>query len=210
MTLFLSEEIAMTRTKWTNEMVADRIKAISAETGVFPSVSFLKETGQNDLACQIARRGGSLAWAERLGLKREHSDSDTGWEGERAVMEVIAMHGLAVTRSAAVRWPFDLLVGDLLRVDVKSARFAQYGSVAGWFYRIGKAPQADLIALHQLDTGETYWIPWTRIPRSNVTISRSGGIYAPYREEFEVVHLLLQSRRETEARLDALLLPKAA
>lgn len=200
----------MTRTKWTEEMVAERIRIVAAGTGVFPSITFLKETGQNDLACQITRRGGSLVWADRLGLKREHSDSDTGWEGERAVMDLIARNGLSVTRSTAVRWPFDLLVGGLLRVDVKAARFAQYGRCSGWFYRLGKAPQADVIALHQLDTGETYWIPWTRIPRSNVTISRSGGIYAPYREAFQIVHLLLQARRQDEAHLDASLLTKAA
>lgn len=200
----------MTRTKWTEEMVAERIRIVAAGTGVFPSITFLKETGQNDLACQITRRGGSLVWADRLGLKREHSDSDTGWEGERSVMDLIARNGLSVTRPTAVKWPFDLLVGGLLRVDVKAARFARYGPCSGWFYRIGKAPQADVVALHQLDTGETYWIPWTRIPRSNVTISRSGGIYAPYREAFQIVHLLLQARRQDEAQLDASILTKAA
>lgn len=188
----------MSRTRWTDDMVADRIRGIASKTGVFPSISFLRESGQNDLACQITRRGGSFAWADRLGLKREHSDSDTGWEGEVAVQGILEAEHFRVERQSAVRWPFDLLVNGVLRVDVKAARFATYGPCSGWFYRIGKAPQADLIALHQLDTGTTYWIPWVSVPTSNITISKDGGKWAPFRNAIGLV-AKMSDRREWEA-----------
>jgi hypothetical protein len=94
-----------------------------------------------------------------------------------------------------VKWPFDLLVNKVLRVDVKSANFACYGASKGWFYRMGKAPQADLIALHQLDTGKTYWIPWNIIPHSNVTISTDGGKWARYKESIWIVQSMLEPRQ---------------
>jgi hypothetical protein len=176
-------------------MIADRIMENYRNTGIMPTNSYLTETGQGDLAQQIAKKGGFFKWAERLGLAREHSDSDTGWDGEKRVQKVLESAGFQVDRSTAVKWPFDLLVNKVLRIDVKSANFTCYGPCKGWFYRIGKAPQADLIALHQLDTGETYWIPWHIIPHSNVTISKDGGKWARYKEALWIVQSMLEPRQ---------------
>jgi len=179
-------------------MIADRIMENYRSTGLMPTNQYLKESGQNDLANQICKSGGFLKWADRLGLSREHSDSDTGWDGEKRVQKILESAGFQVERMTAVKWPFDLLINKVLRVDVKSANFAQYGLCKGWFYRIGKAPQADLIALHQLDTGETYWIPWNIVPHSNVTISKDGGKWARYKETLWVVQSMIETR-QTEA-----------
>jgi len=168
-------------------MVAERTMAIAKLIGKMPTVSYLKETSQNDLANQITRRGGFISWADRLGLKRDHSDSDTVWDGEKKVERILVSHGLQAERQSAVKWPFDILVNGILRIDVKSARYAEYGPCKGWFYRIGKVPQADLIALHQIDSGSTFYIPWFKVPSSNITISVGGGIYASYMNAIDVV-----------------------
>ena len=191
----------MTRKTWTEAMISDRIMENYRITGLMPTNQYLKETGQCDLVGQISKKGGFLKWAERLGLAREHSDSDTGWDGEKRVQEILESAGFQVERCTAVKWPFDLLVNKVLRVDVKSANFACYGASKGWFYRMGKAPQADLIALHQLDTGKTYWIPWNIIPHSNVTISTDGGKWARYKESIWIVQSMLEPRQAEAEKL---------
>lgn len=176
-------------------MISERIMENYRNTGLMPTNHYLIDTGQSDLANQISKKGGFLKWAQRLGLIRVHSDSDTGWDGENRVQKILESAGFQVERSMAVKWPFDLLVNKVLRIDVKSANFASYGSTKGWFYSIKKAPQADLIALHQLDTRETYWIPWYIIPQSNVTISRDGGKWARYKESLWIVQSMLEPRQ---------------
>jgi hypothetical protein len=189
----------MTRKQWNEAMISDRIMENYRNTGTMPTNQYLQDTGQGDLANQISKKGGFLKWSERLGLSREHSDSDTGWDGEKRVQKILESAGFQVERSSAVKWPFDLLVNKVLRVDVKSASFACYGVCKGWFYRIGKAPQADLIALHQMDTGETYWFPWNIVPHSNVTISKDGGKWARYKETLWIVQSMIETRQaETE------------
>jgi len=176
-------------------MIADRIMENYRNTGLMPTNQYLLETGQGDLSNQIAKKGGFFKWADRLGLSRAPSASDTGWDGEKRVQKILESAGFQVERSIAVKWPFDLLVNKVLRIDVKSANFAVYGACKGWFYRIGKMPQADLMALHQLDTGETYWIPWHIIPHSNVTISKDGGKWARYKESLWIVQSMLEPRQ---------------
>lgn len=183
------------RKRWSEEDIAVALVEIHARIGRMPSHTYLKEVGRGDLSNQICKRGGFLAWADRLGFKREHSDSDTGWDGEKAVENWLRKH-FKVERQGPVKWPFDLLVDGVLRIDVKAARFATYGHCSGWFYRIGKAPQADLLALHQLDEGSTFFIPWTIAPHTNITISRGGGRWARFENNIEIVRSMASRRSE--------------
>jgi hypothetical protein len=194
----------MARKTWTEAMISERIMENYRNTGLMPTNQYLVDSGQGDLANQITKKGGFFKWAERLGLSRVHSDSDTGWDGEKRVQTILESAGFQVERSIAVKWPFDLLVNKVLRIDVKSANFAAYGPSKGWFYRIGKAPQADLMALHQLDTGETYWIPWHIINHSNMTISRDGGKWAQYKEALWIVQSMLETRQAEAEKLSLL------
>lgn len=176
-------------------MIAEELVTIGKQIGKMPSVSYLRETGRNGLMCAITRRGGFLKWSERLGLNRSTSDSDTGWEGEKMVESILARHLLPVSKPGAVKSPYDLLVDGCLRVDVKSARFAEYGYSKGWFYRIGKWPQADVIALLKLDTGDVYWLPWWVCPTTNITITPTGNRYTGFLNRIEVVQSLVNQRK---------------
>jgi hypothetical protein len=202
--------LPMARIKWTDAMIADRIMENYRNTGKFPTNAYLQETGQNNLSCAIVRAGGFPKWSERLGIPREHSDSDTGWDGEIEVAKILREQGFTVDRPSAVKNPYDLLVNDILRVDVKTAKFAKYGPCSGWFYRIGKAPQADLIALFQMDTKEVYWMPWYRVPHTNITISKSGGIHSPFRNNLQVVQVMMNMRKNEANWVSGALLKEAA
>jgi hypothetical protein len=81
---------------------------------------------------------------------------------------------------------------------VKSARAASYGQHAhysAYYYRIGKHPQADLMALYQIDTGHFYGIPWWEVPTGNITIAASGaGKYERFRDNWPLVRQMIGVR----------------
>lgn len=192
------------RKTWDDEQVEAEVRRIADGLGHFPSNTELVGMGRNDLSNQISRRGGFLHWAAKIGIDRQRSGSDTGWAGEAQVMSLLTELGFAVQRPMGVKCPFDILVNDLLRVDVKAARRAQYGACVGWFYRLGKVPQADLILLWQLDTGDFYALPWFICPRTNITISSNGGKYAAYHNNLDVIHEMLTAREAERDRLRAI------
>lgn len=202
-------QMKVTRKTWTEARIEGELRQVAASIGSFPSCQDLRYVGKNDLACQVSRNGGFLAWSERLGIPRRHSDSDTGWDGEIAVMEAMRARGLKVERQTAVKAPYDLLVNGSLRVDVKAARFATYKNgksgeaCAGWFFRIGKQPQADIILFYKLDTGGIYPVPWWDCPTSNVTITPTGHRYAKYENNWSIIDRMLEMRTAERADIDA-------
>lgn len=175
------------RTMWTNESLETSILEIINGSGVMPSNSYLEHIGRCDVASQISRRGGFVFWAKKLGVKRESSDSDFGWAGEESVSKKLDSLGFETLRPNGVKCPYDILVDGIVRVDVKTAAFAAYGPCKGWFYRVGKHAQSDILILHQHDTGVDYVLPWWVCPSSNVTISRGGGKYSQFAERFDIL-----------------------
>lgn len=178
------------RKSWTDEMIASEILSISNGSGQMPTCSYLKSLGRNDLMCQITRRGGVLAWAKRLGLSRDQSDSDVGWDGEKIAIDLLKLNGFEAEKTNGVKYPFDIVVDNIIRVDVKTAKYAEYGPSKGWFYRIGKTPQADVIALLQIDTNDIFFVPWYSCPTTNITVNRKDGKYEPYRNNYESLRKL--------------------
>lgn len=189
-------------THWTPELIEQEIRLVAQNIGHFPSNTELRDMGKNDLACAITKRGGLLELAKKLGIERQSSDSDFGWAGEESVVAELQRRGFTASRTKEVKAPFDILVNNIVRIDVKNARFASYptkhGSCDGWFYRLGKMCQADLVALHQYDEGSTYIIPWSLIPTSNVTITREGK-YSHYKEAWWLVEQLCEHLRQFNA-----------
>lgn len=189
--------------RWGEDAIESEMRMVCDALGWFPSSTELREMGRNDLACAISKSGGFLKWADRLGVPRRHSDSDTGWQGEREFDHVMAMHGHAVTKPEGVKSPYDRMIDGVLRVDVKAARYASFGPSRGWFYRIAKHPQADLITLYQLDTGDYYALPYWVCPTTNVMISRDGGKYAKYRNDIGLIRQMIKTRQNERTILTA-------
>lgn len=193
------------RRQWTDSDVKAELLGVCASLGHFPSNTELRVLGRSDLSCQVTRRGGFVFWSNKVGIGRNYSDSDFGWAGEAAVLRQIESHGLSAKRAGGTRAPFDILVEDRVRVDVKNANFASYpmkgnAACSGWFYRIGKLPQADIIALHQFDTGDTYIIPWRNVTSSNVTITPNGK-YKRYRNAWWILELFVRNSEKVDCML---------
>ena len=123
------------RQSWTYDKLKDALEPICEAMGRFPSHSELRSVGRSDIACQVSRRGGSIAIAKDMGYPRRLSDSDFGWLGESQCRMMLESEGFSVTKPEGVKSPYDLLVGGLVRVDVKAANWSDYGRSRGWFYR---------------------------------------------------------------------------
>jgi|GEM_PF-2495214 len=180
---------------WSETAIENDLRLIANAVGHFPSCRELAEMGRGDLANQVSKRGGFLNWSKRIGIGRQTSESDVGWEGEEAAASRLESLGFSVVRRDGVKCPFDLLVDNVLRVDVKAARFCRYGYCSGWFYRSGKHPQSDVILLWQLDTQNFYVLPWFRCPTTNITVSQDGGKYAPYRNNVALIREMVALRK---------------
>lgn len=190
---------------WTDELIEKQLREITGSIGSFPTATELRQLGRNDVACIVTKRGGFQYWAERLGLSRKHSDSDTGWDGEKEVMQLFQAGGIECIRSEGIKAPFDLLAGGVLKIDVKTAKYAEYRSnhgknvSSGWYYRFGKTIQADIAILYQLDTREFWGLPWWECPVANITI-RPGGKWEQYRNNWPLIHQMLGMRLAERAR----------
>lgn len=191
---------------WTDERIDTELRRVTGALGSFPSAAELRQLGMNDLCCAVTKAGGLIAWADRLGLARKHSDSDTGWDGERSVQALFTERNIECVRCHEVKSPYDLLAAGVLRIDVKSARYAAYKSdgctSAGWFFRLGKHVQADLVILYMLDEGTFYALPWWVCPSGNITVSVGGGKYAPYADDWPLIERMIRTRTN-ERELDA-------
>ena len=193
---------------WTDEKLHQELIQICAGTGVFPSNQDLIKLGRQDLSNQIVRRGGFIAWSKRLGYRRKESDSDKGWDGELKCIKKLAELGFKAEKTDRVRSPYDILVNECLRIDVKTAKYAEYGACRGWFYRLGKNLNADLIMLYQADTEDAYYVPWTCCPTTNITISRNGGKYANFKNNVPVLSNMATSRFEEMKAHSAVIIPR--
>ena len=182
--------------RWDDAKRETVIRNIAQELGYFPSNTELRNMGRGDVANQIAKNGGFLHWSKITGIPRVMSDSDTGWAGEEAAAARLEKLGFTVTFRNGVKCPYDFLVNDILRVDVKAARYKEYGYSKGWFYHIGKQPQADVILLWQLDTRDFFPLPWYLCPFTNITVSRSGGKYVAFRNNVDVIVKMISTRQQ--------------
>lgn len=183
------------RTQWTDELIELELRKFSESIGHFPTITELRTAVRNDLGCAATKRKSLIDWSNQIGVSRSDSDSDFGWRGEEMFLGMLATQGIAAARSTAVKAPFDILADSILRIDVKTAKFAEYGACRGWFYRIAKDPQADLIILLQADTRDFYALPWPACPTSNVTISRDGGKYAKFKNDWPRIRGMIRDLR---------------
>lgn len=175
-------------------------------SGYMPTHSFLNSVGRGDLSNQISRRGGWRKFASLIGVPMTPSDTVTGWAAEDWCIKDLASRGYMVERQAT-RTHFDLLIDGLIRVDVKGASFASYGRTSGWFYRMGKVITADVVVCVQMDCDDCYIYPWFSVPATNLTITPSGGMHSPYRSNYDLIELMLSTRRSERSELECMVNP---
>lgn len=171
---------------WNDKTIVKEIKALASNIDFMPTVMFLRAIGRNDLSCAISRHGGWKKFSKLSGLDMKQSDTLTGWKGEEEAQELLESKGFHCQKMSTGQ-AYDLRVDDFVRIDVKSAKFCEYGASKGWFYRIGKEPTCDIIMLYRMDLKDCFIIPWFACGKTNITISKSMKAHKKYYQDFDMV-----------------------
>ena len=112
--------------RWNEKEIEDRIMQIVNDMGMdtFPTLSEMTEYyGNQGLRNKVSKTGGSFAWAEKLGLPMKQSDTCFGRKYELYAIEDIYKHTYHMrSEKMSTRYPYDLLVEGLIKVDVKVSR----------------------------------------------------------------------------------------
>ena len=183
------------RTQWNDQLIEAALFELIQKFNRMPSANELYELGRGDLANVIARRGGFKKWSDKMGAEQKGTESHLGLEVQAKVGRALRARGYKVDEMTT-KHPFDLLVNDRLRIDVKSSRHHRYaGSVTGYIFGISKRePTCDLYILCCLsDEGrilEKYFIPSSEAKIVTLTITPTGKTYQVYREANEQIDRL--------------------
>src|SRR5690606_31768682 len=134
------------RKKWTEEMIRTELLACIRELNLdrMPTSTELKYLGRNDLHCKVARTKNYRGWADHLGLAVKESDTVMGQNNEKIISDMLLQLGHRVERMTT-KHPYDLLVNDVLKVDVKACTPTYVrGSRVHTFGLSKKIPTCDL------------------------------------------------------------------
>lgn len=122
-------------TKWTSELIESEIKNVMKSLNInrMPSSHEIKIVTHNQgLINKISKTGGFYKWAQDLHLQIKGSETFTGKKYEKALMKNLEIQGWKVERMA-VRYPYDLLVNENIKIDVKASKRYYYDG-KNYFY----------------------------------------------------------------------------
>lgn len=108
--------------KWNDDLIKREILEVKNALGIdsMPSYSQIKSVRKSDdLSVKIGRTGGITRWAKELGLEIVKSESRIGLNGEKIVEELLKLNGYSVINTSKNRFPYDLLVNNDVKIDVK-------------------------------------------------------------------------------------------
>lgn len=147
--------------KWTDEKIKEELLKSIKILGIdrMPTGNELKSIGRNDLHCKISRTKKYSGWAEELGLKLK-TDNETrdGEKHEKFIYNKLTKMGYKVERMSH-KHPYDLLVNDAIKIDVKSAKpylSRGSGSRVHTFSLNKDKPTCDIYILVALDEKSDY------------------------------------------------------
>jgi len=110
--------------KWSNEKVKQEIKKVQKALLItrMPSNSEIKfVTKGSALSSKISRSGGFRYWADVMGLETKKSDTSLGFEYEVYIKNILEGKGYQITKMTT-KHPYDLLINNDIKVDVKVAK----------------------------------------------------------------------------------------
>ena len=120
--------------KWTNKKVQEEIHKVMRSLNVerMPTRNeIINVTKSNALPCAISRGKGYYGWAKELGLQVKNSETTFGKQSEYDVKSILEKLNYKVEKMPQ-NYPFDLLVNENIKIDVKSSRL--YKGPQGSFY----------------------------------------------------------------------------
>lgn len=179
--------------RWTQEEIEKAILDVVKETGLdrMPSRSEVEQYyGDCRLTSAISKRIGWYQLAEKMNLPIKQSETYFGKKQEQLVQEEIISMGHEV-RKMPQNFPYDLLVDDCVKIDVKASRL--YKGKNGSFYTFNLEKPfctCDIYVLRILsETNEvlsTLIVPSKDVPtNSQISVGEVKSKYYKYRDKWD-------------------------
>lgn len=179
--------------KWNEDKIIEGILGVKNALGVeyMPSKNEMRQiTGDKSLCSAMSKYGGYIYFRDLLGLDAKDSCSKTGDENEEYIMNLLKELGFK-PRKTPPRHPYDILVNDVLKIDVKSANptLSKVKNMNEFIFAINNEyPKCDLfIFITQLnDSKEVYLIPSKYVMQSQLGIGETSK-YDCYKNRFDYI-----------------------
>lgn len=179
--------------KWTLEKVLQEVKNISGDTGIMPTFKQMDiATGNKGLSVAVSRYGGHKEIAEMIGLKLCKSETNFGRDYEIFCMiDIENRFGYSV-KQMSMRHPYDLLVENSVKVDVKVSKKICNRNGYYFTFNLEKKEQTCdifvLICCDNNDIEKTYIIPSVVLSgHSQLSIGIQKSVYDKYLDQWHFI-----------------------
>ena len=148
-------------TEWTDELIEQEILKVVDKLKLdhFPTHTEITQAlGNKGLASKISKHKGTVYWAEKLGLPLRYSETSFGNKYEiEAINDIFDNTGLHSIQTSS-RHPYDLLVDNFVKIDVKVAKeFINNCNARAFSFNLEKRePTCYIFILYCLNDDETY------------------------------------------------------
>jgi hypothetical protein len=184
--------------KWTEESIIDGILGVKNTLGIeyMPSKKEMASvTGNKKLSCAMTKHGGHIYFRDLLGLEEKESCSKLGDENEMYVMDLLKEKGYK-PRKTPPRHPYDILVNDIVKIDVKSSNVipSRVKGINEFTFSINNEfPKCDLFVFITIlgDNRDLYIIPSKYIMQSQLAVCETSK-YQKYKNRFDYIESYLK------------------
>ena len=187
--------------RWTKQELESGIMKVVDFLDIdrMPSKSEIEEFyGNTSLSNKISRTGGLYYWADQLGLEIKESESKFGIEVELYVKEVLENMGFKC-ETTSTKHPYDLLVDDCVKVDVKAARVTKVRGSDAYSFRLAKPKQTcDVYVAVCVDDEKniqkTYIVPSIIMSgKKQLAVGVEHSIYDAYIDRWDVIETMSEA-----------------
>lgn len=192
--------------KWTEQTIKTAILEVMKAGGLsrMPSRSEMYDlTGDNRLLNAVAKSGGFSRWAETIGVEMKSSDTLLGLRYEQVAIDMLQANGFEC-RWTSVKHPYDILVNDVLKIDVKVSRETMVRGCKVFSFRLAKSMQTcDLYICFCVEgdsVAKTLLIP-SQVVSGNVQLclGAKNSKYNKYQDRWDYVERFVKLYREAFA-----------
>jgi len=183
---------------WTEDLIKENILNIvkTLDISHMPTRSEIRGvTGNDALTNKISKTDGYYGWAKKLNLPVKNNDTLTGKLGERTATEILEKRGYEVLQMSQ-NYPFDLLVNQSVKIDVKYANL--YHGDRGNFYSFAlrkKYSSCDiylLISNNDANEKSIFILPAKDAVQLQISIGEHNSVYHKYLDRYDVIDKYLK------------------
>lgn len=181
--------------KWSDDAIRKSINkvVIAYDLKRMPSRSEVEQFyGNTSLTNAISKRCGWYELAKEMGLQIKDSETYFGKKQEEIARQTLITKGFEV-RKMPQNYPYDLLVNDCVKVDVKASSLHKVESGAFYSFNIEKSyPTCDIYILYILNvdksTKKVLVIPSSVIPyNTQISVGEKKSKYDKYADKWEYI-----------------------